>query len=138
MDVPKPDINLLPDLFEYLDKQAETVEVTLRENFTIEDRDGHEIIVFEDATRENYLNALYEESEVMVPFFMKLTGLTRRVFARREGIDHIDLMKGWSQKGLRETEKGQTFAKACKELMPPEMYLETALFSFYKSWEVDK
>jgi hypothetical protein len=74
----------------------------------------------------------------MVPFFMKITGLTRRVFASREGIDHIDLMKGWSQKDLRETEKGQTFAETCYKLMPPEMYLETALFSFYKSWEADK
>jgi len=59
----------------------------VREHFTIENRDGHEIIVFEDATEQDYL-ALYEESEVMVPFFMKITGLTRRVFASREGIDH--------------------------------------------------
>lgn len=138
MDFPQPDVDLLPDLFDYLDEQVETVESTLREHFTIEDREGHEIIVFADATEQDFLNALYAESELMVPFFMKLTGLTRRVFARVYGIDHIDQMKGWSQKDLRDTEKGQTFAEACNELLPGEMYLETALFSFYKSWEADK
>ena len=138
MDYPKPDKDLLPNLFEHLDEEVVTVEKTLRSNFTIEDRDGHEVIVFGDADQDDYLEALYENPETMVPFFMKLTGLARRVFARVYGIDHIDQMKGWEQKDLRHTEKGQTMAEAADQLLPDEMYLETALFSFYKMWEADK
>lgn len=138
MDFPKPDEDLLPNLFEHLDEEVEIVEETLRKHFNVEDRDGHEILVFSDATQQDYLDALYEKPKTMVPFFMKLTGLARRVFARVYGVDHIDRIKGWEEKDLRETEEGRMLATAAKELMPDKMYLETALFSFYKMWEGDK
>lgn len=138
MDFPKPDEDILPDLFEHLDEQVEIVEQTLRQHFLIENRHGHEIVVFGAADKEDFLEALYENPETMVPFFMKITGLARRVFARVYGVDHIDQMKGWEQKDLRKTEKGQTMAEAVNELLPDKMYLETALFSFYKMWEADK
>jgi hypothetical protein len=138
MEFPQPDKNLLPTLYEHLDEMVEVVEETLREHFRVENRGGHEVIVFKEADRRDYLDAMYEEPKAMVPLFMKLTGLTRRVFGRVYGIEHIDGIKKWKQKDLRETEKGRTFAKAVHDLMPDELYLETVLFMFYKFWETDK
>lgn len=138
MDYPQPDQNLLPKLYEHLDSQVEIVERTLRQHFNVESSSGHEVILFEEASQEDYLEALYEEPEAMVPLFMKLTGLTRRVFGRVYGIEHIDGIKKWKTKDLRETEKGQTFAEAVRDLMPEKLYLETVLYMFYKFWETDR
>ncbi len=138
MDYPKPGADLLPNLYDHLDQQVEIAEHVLRAHFEIEARDGHEIILFCQSTTQNYLDAMYDEPETMVPFFMKMTGLTRRVFGRVYGIGHVDHIKKWSQKDLRKTERGQALADAVDSLMPPEMYLETALYTFYKMWEKDK
>lgn len=138
MDYPQPDKNLLPNLFSHLDESVSTLERILRNHFRIDDRGGHEIIVWRDAHKQDYLDALYANPEIMVPAMMKITGLTRRVFARVYGIDHVDNIKNWSTKDFRETERGKALAKAIHDLMPEQMYLETALYVFYKSWENDK
>lgn len=138
MDYPKPDEDSLPELFELLDESVEDVERILRRYFEIEDRDGHEVVVFGEADVEDYHEALCDETEEMVAFTMKVTGLTRRVFARKYGIDGVDRVKNLSPEGVRESEKTQKLAEAAHEQMPEEMYLETALYTFYKKWEVSR
>lgn len=138
MDYPKPDEDSLPELFDLLDKTVNDVERVLRKHFEIEEQDGHEVILFSEAEVKDYHNTICEETDAMVPFYMKLTGLTRRVFARKYGIDGVDRVKTLSDEGVRESEKTHALADAAHTLMPEEMYLETALYTFYKMWEVNQ
>ncbi|MFP9060993.1 hypothetical protein ACLI4R_10730 [Natrialbaceae archaeon A-chndr2] len=138
MDYPRPDEESLPELFELLDETVEDVERILRRHFEIREQDGHEVIVFEDAEVEDFHRTICDETDAMVAFYMKLTGLTRRVFARKYGIDGVDRIKNLSDDGVRESEKTQALAEAAHSLMPDQLYLETALYAFYKMWEVNQ
>lgn len=138
MDFPKASEDLLPDLYERLDEASDTAESVLKKYFLME-RDGSaRAVVFEEATEDDFLEAMYEAPEVMVPFFMKISGLPSREFERVYGVKNVDAMKTWTQKDLRDSEKGQVFAEVLTRVLPDRLYLETCLYTFYLMWENDQ
>lgn len=137
-EYPKASEGILPGVYDLLDDHVERVETVLRDRFDIEQRGEAEILQFGRAIEDDFLEAMYDDPEVMVPFFQKITGLPTREFERVYGIDGIDRIKGWSQKDLRESMRGKELADAVDDLLPNEMYIETALYTFYLMWENDQ
>mgnify|MGYP006268812561 CR=1 FL=1 len=138
MEYPKASEDLLPDLYDKLDDAEATAERVIRDYFEIEDSDGHDVILFGEADEDVFLEAMYADPPVMVPFFMKISGLPSREFERVYGIANVDAMKGWTRKDLRESEEGEVFAEALVNVLPDYMYVETALYTYYMLWENDQ
>jgi len=138
MEYPKASMEILPEVYDLLDDQVERVETVLRDHFRIETRGETDVIVWNAASRDDFAEAMYADPAVMVEFFKKLSGLPSREFDRIYGIGDLERMKDWKQKDLRETERGKTFAGAMKDVLPDEMYLKTALYTFYQMAENDQ
>jgi len=138
MEYPKASEGILPGVYDLLDDHVARVEMTIPQYFEIEERGEAEVIRFDRADERDFLEAMYTDPEVMVPFFMKLAGVPTREFERVYGIADVDRIKGWSKKDLRESERGNELADALDDLLPDEMYLETALYTFYMMWENDQ
>jgi hypothetical protein len=138
MDFPKASEDLLPDLYEELDDAADTAESVLQDRFQVENKSSTQIVLFGQATEDDFLEAMYEAPEVMVPFFMKISGLPTREFERVYGVENVDRIKGWTQKDLRDSEEGNVFAEALTQVLPDRLYLETCLYTFYLMWEKDQ
>jgi hypothetical protein len=138
MEFPKASEDLLPDLYEELDEAKDVAEKVLRTHLPIVDVGEADAVAFGQATKDDFLEAMYEAPEVMVPFFMKVSGLPSREFERVYGMKNIDGMKTWTQKDLRKSEEGQVFAEALVQVLPETLYLETCLYTFYLMWENDQ
>lgn len=138
MEFPKASEDLLPELYEKLDAAIETVEEVLHLHFRIVNEGDSKVVIFGQATKADFLEAMYEAPEVMVPFFMKISGLPSREFERVYGLKNVDAMKAWTQKDLRESEEGDVFAEALIQVLPERLYLETCLYTFYLMWENDQ
>jgi hypothetical protein len=138
MDFPKASEEILPEVYELLDDQAERAERVLRRHFETVDRGEAEVIKWGEATSKDFAEAMYADPPVMIEFFKKISGLPSREFDRVYGIGDLERMKGWTRKDLRETERGQTFAKAMDEVLPDEMFLDTAMYTFYQMAENDQ
>lgn len=138
MEYPRASEDILPEVYELLDDQVQRVESVLRDEFRIEDRDEVEVIHWGEASEEDFAEAMYADPPVMIEFFKKISGLPSREFDRVYGIGDLERMKGWSRKDLRDTERGQEFAGAMEDVLPDEMYLETALYTFYQMAENDQ
>ncbi|MFC7082265.1 hypothetical protein [Halorussus caseinilyticus] len=138
MEFPKASEDLLPDLYERLDEANETAESVLRKQFWIENKGNARVVVFGEATKDDFLEAMHEAPEIMVPFFMKISGLPSREFERVYGVKSVDAIKTWTQKDLRESQKGEVFAEALTQVLPDRLYLETCLYTFYLLWENDQ
>lgn len=138
MEYPKASEGILPGVYDLLDDHVARVEITLPQYFEIEERGEAEVIQFGRADESDFLEAMYTDPEVMVPFFMKLAGIPTREFERVYGAADVDRIKDWSTKDLRESERGQELADALDDLLPDELYLETALYTFYMMWENDQ
>lgn len=134
---PQPNSDELPELYEELDQLIEVAERALREHFHISVDHGHERISFHRSTTTNFLGALWDAPEAMVPAFQKVTGLSDREFARLYGERGIGNLKK-RKSDFREEEKAILFANALVEHLPREMYLETFLYTFVKMWENDQ
>ena len=138
MELPKASNDILPEVYELLDDQAERAERVLRRHFEVEDRGEAEVIRWGEATPDDFAEAMYADPPVMIEFFKKISGLPSREFDRVYGIGDLERMKRWKNKDLRETERGQTFAKAMDEVLPEEVFLETAMYTFYQMAENDQ
>lgn len=140
MKYPKASEGILPGVYDLLDEHVERVEEALRENFEVEERcDGEvDVILWGEADEDDFLDAMYADPWVMVPFFQKITGLPTREFERVYGIEGVDRIKKWSDKDLRKHTRGQELADAVEDLLPNEMFFETAMYSFYMLWENDQ
>lgn len=138
MDFPKASEGVLPTVYDKLDDGVERAEGIIRDQFEVEDHGEVEVILWEQATEADFAEAMYADPEVMMEFFKKLTGLPAREFDRVYGLDDLDRIKGWTQKDLRESERGRAFAAAIDDVLPDEMYMETALYTFYLMWENDQ
>lgn len=135
---PKPNIEELPELYDDLDELIREAESALRDHFNIKkEKDNGEKVIFADASKEDFLEALWEDSEVMVPFFQKIAGLPDREFERLYGYSNIGSLRD-RKTDFRGEEKAVTFAEALEELLPDELYLETPLYTFIKMWENDQ
>ena len=138
MDYPKASIEILPEVYELLDDQVTRIETVLRGHFEVDERGEAEVIRWSAASQEDFAEAMFADPPVMVEFFKKISGLPSREFERVCGVDDLDRMKGWKQKDLRETERGKGFAGAMEDILPDEMYVETALYTFYQMAENDQ
>lgn len=138
MEFPKASKDLLPDLYTELDEAVETAEEVLRNNFQIVSDGTGEVVVFDAASKDEYLEAMYDAPEIMVPFFMKISGLPSREFERVYGEENIDAMKTWTRKDLRESKKGNLFAESLLQVLPNRLHIETCLYTFYLMWENDQ
>lgn len=138
MEFPKASEDLLPELYEGIDEATDTAEDVLRVHFQVIDEGSAKAVSFGEASKDDFLEAMYEAPEVMVPFFMKISGLPSREFERVYGMKNVDQMKTWTQKDLRESEKGDVFAEALVQVLPEQLYLETCLYTFYLMWENDQ
>lgn len=138
MEFPKASKDLLPDLYSELDEAVETAEDVLRRNFQIVSDGSADVVVFGSASKTDYLEAMYDAPDIMVPFFMKISGLPSREFERVYGEKNIDAMKTWTRKDLRESEKGNLFAESLIQVLPKRLHVETCLYTFYLMWENDQ
>lgn len=135
---PKPNSEELPGLYEELDELLEEAEVALRRHFPIETGEwGHERVVFGEATRADFLDALWEDSHSLVPLFQKVAGLPDREFERLYGQKNIGNLRD-RKTDFRDEEGAIKFAEALVELLPHDLALETVLFTFVKMWEKDQ
>lgn len=138
MEFPKASEDLLPEMYEELDEAITITEGVLHRRFQIENDGGARVVVFGQASKDDFLEAMYDAPEVIVPFFMKISGLPSREFERVYGMKNVDAMKSWTRKDLRESEKGNVFAEALVQVLPEKLYLETCLYTFYLMWENDQ
>jgi hypothetical protein len=138
MEFPKASEDLLPDLYEELDEAIDIAESAIRTHFSIKNVGEADAVLFGRATEDEFLEAMYEAPKVMVPFFMKISGLPSREFERVYGMKNVDAMKTWTQKDLRESKEGTIFAEALVQVLPDHLYLETCLYTFYQMWENDQ
>jgi hypothetical protein len=138
MEFPKASEDLLPDLYEELDEAIGIAESAIRTHFSIKNVGEADAVLFGRATEDEFLEAMYEAPKVMVPFFMKISGLPSREFERVYGMKNVDAMKTWTQKDLRESKEGTIFAEALVQVLPDRLYLETCLYTFYQMWENDQ
>lgn len=138
INYPRASESELPELYDELDRMLETADVVLRERFSIESSEDVDYVIFDDATQQDFLDALWANSETMVPFFQKVSGLPDREFERQFGISGIGSKLRGRKTDFRDEEHAQAFADALNELMPPRLSIETLLFAFVKLWENDQ
>jgi len=135
---PRTSESELPELYNELDRMLETADSVLREQFHVETNGNADSVVFADATEQDFLDALWADTETMVPFFQKVSGLPDREFERQYGISGIGSKLRGRKTDFRDEEHAQTFAKALNELLPPRLSVEALLFAFVKLWENDQ
>lgn len=137
INYPRTSEDELPELYEKLDDLLERIERVLKEHFPTRSTDHGVRIVFNEATSDDYLDAMWADSEAMVPFFQKITGLTDREFDRQFGRRNIGSLEG-RETDFREEEKAGEFAEALEVILPSDLYLETLLFTFATMYENDQ
>jgi len=84
---------------------------------------------FGKATSEDLVELISKDPEVMVPFFVMITGLSHRELKRR-GLGSV-----YSLRRARNREKLRPFADLVRSLLAHPFRLETVLYKFYKNWE---
>lgn len=135
---PRPNSEELPGLYERLDELVSDAEAALRRHFHVETGEcGHERIVFGEATRSDFLDALWQDSHSLVPLFQKIAGLPDREFERLYGEQNIGNLRD-RKTDFRDEEQAIRFADALVDLLPHDLALETVLFAFVKMWESDQ
>jgi len=84
---------------------------------------------FGKATSEDLVELISKDPEVMVPFFVMITGLSHRELKRR-GIGRV-----YSLRRARNREELRPFAELVRSLLAHPLRLETVLYKFYKNWK---
>jgi len=84
---------------------------------------------FGKATSKDLVELISKDPEVMVPFFVMITGLSHRELKRR-GLGSV-----YSLRRARDREKLRPLADLVRSLLAHPLRLETVLYKFYKNWE---
>jgi hypothetical protein len=130
--IPRPNIGELIDLYNKLDKMVVRVAeilTTLRQPL-YDSTNG--VLSFGGMTEEELLSLVKKNPNVLVPFFTTICGLSIREFERLYGIKDVYSMQ---TRFIPSGEKEKKFIKAIKDLLPPQIHVETVLYKFYKNWE---
>lgn len=135
---PKPNIEELPDMYAEIDDLLDRAEEAIRENFDVQKRGGGEVVVFANATVDDILDAMWDETEAIVPLFQKISGLPNREYRALYNEPSIGNRLRDYKTDFRDRENAQDFAAAMKDHLPDELYLETVLYTFAKMWENDQ
>lgn len=117
---------------------ADAVSEVLTAQFPTRKTDESTRVIFADAVPEDYLDAMWANSGVMVPFFQKVSGLSDREFERQFGYRNVGSSLRGRKTDFRDEEKAIAFAEALDDLLPPELSLETLLYTFVTMWENDQ
>lgn len=134
---PEPTRDRFPDLHARLDKLSERIEQNLTTQFPTTTQNEITKIDFSAATADDYLESMNADPEAMVPFFMKLTNITNRIFSRETGITGLSNLKN-RKTDLQTSKQGPQFSESVSEVLGGELVLETALFSFRNAWQTDQ
>ena len=90
---------------------------------------GAQEVDFGKATSEDLVELISKDPEVMVPFFVMITGLSHRELKRR-GLGGV-----YSLRRARNRERLRPLADLVRSLLAHPLRLETVLYKFYKNWE---
>lgn len=130
--IPRPNINELIDLYNELDemtKQIAEILVELPQPF-YDPISG--ILFFERMTEEILIPIIEKNPKALIPFFTTICGLSIREFERLYNVKDVYSLQ---TKFNRDSQKEKKFVKIIKDLLPPQIYIETVLYKFYKNWE---
>lgn len=135
---PKPAKEELPEMYDDIDAMIDDIESEIRSHFSTASVDGQERIKFHLADQTTYLEAMDSNKNVMVPFFQKIAGLPDREFDRQYGVEGIGQRLRNLKSSLKGNRDAEAFAKVLVSLMPTSLSIETALYTFFKTWEADQ
>lgn len=138
MDYPQTSPEELPDLYKDLENKRSDVEGALLENFNTRETDEGIRIIFADATVEDYLQAMSDVNHALVPFFTKISGYSDREFQRKYGVQNFGSRFSSRKTAFTDSDEARVFAEMLEDEMPAEMWLETALYAFFKMYENDQ
>ena len=135
---PRPSEEELPDMYEEIDEMLGVINDIVESHFEIKKRGAEERIIFSSVSIDDYLAALDEEPEVMVPFFQKITGLPDREFERQYGVGGVGQRLRKLKTSLKEHDDAEHFAEVLADVMPASLAVETYRYTFFKMWEADQ
>jgi len=138
VEYPRTTETEFPELYEELDDLLERIEGVLRSNFEVQEFEASERVLFAAAGVEDYLDAMWADSEAMVPFFQKVTGLPDREFDRQHGVRNIGSKLSGRKTDFRDEEDARVFAQVVSDLLPEDLAMETLLYTFVTMWENDQ
>jgi hypothetical protein len=117
----------IPELYRELDEMTRRIAEILTAS-SLYNAETQEVD-FGKATSEDLVELISKDPEVMVPFFVMITGLSHRELKRR-GLRGV-----YSLRRTRNREKLRLFADLVRSLLAHPLRLETVLYKFYKNWE---
>jgi hypothetical protein len=125
--IPRPSVEDIPELYRELDEMTRRIAeiLTASSLYNV----GTQEVDFGKATSEDLVELISKDPEVMVPFFVMITGLSHRELKRR-GLGGV-----YSLRRTRNRERFRPFAEVVRSLLAHPLRLETALYKFYKNWE---
>jgi len=125
--IPRPSVEDIPELYRELDEMTRRIAEILTASSLY--NAGTQEVDFGEAASEDLVEMISKEPEVMVPFFVMITGLSHRELKRR-GLGSV-----YSLRSARNREKLRPFADLVRSLLAHPLRLETVLYKFYKNWE---
>jgi len=117
----------IPELYRELDEMTRRIAEILTASSLY--NAGAQEVDFGKAASEDLVELLSKDPEVMVPFFVMITGLSHRELKRR-GLGGV-----YSLRRARNREKLRPLADLVRSLLAHPLRLETVLYKFYKNWE---
>ncbi|NAZ33770.1 MAG: hypothetical protein GU356_05750 [Pyrobaculum sp.] len=125
--IPRPYGEDIPELYRELDEMTRRIaEILMASNLY---NAGTQEVDFGRATSEDLVELISKDPEVMVPFFVMITGFSHREL-RQRGLGSV-----YSLRRVRNREKLRPFANLVRGLLAHPLRLETVLYKFYKNWE---
>jgi hypothetical protein len=124
--IPRPSVEDIPELYRELDEMTRRIAEILTASSLY--NAGAQEVDFGKAASEDLVELISKDPEVMVPFFVMITGLSHRELKRRGLGGVYSLRRARNREGLRP------LADLVRSLMAHPLRLETVLYKFY-NWE---
>ncbi|MFZ8810652.1 MAG: hypothetical protein ACO2PN_21410 [Pyrobaculum sp.] len=112
----------IPELYGELDEMTRRIAEILTASSLY--NAGAQEVDFGKATSEDIVELISKDPEVMVPFFVMITGLSHREL-KRHGLGGV-----YSLRRARNREKLRPFAELARSLLAHPLRLETVLYKF--------
>jgi len=125
--IPKPNYRELPSLYNDLDEMTRRIGIILIESDVFDS--NNMLLRFDKLNKDKILDLISKDPELMVRFFVMLCGFSVRELERLHGIHDVYSL------GTSEREKFIRLAEVIRDNLKHPLYLETALYKFYKNWE---
>ena len=127
--IPRPNYSELPLLYEDLDNMTMRVgNILIKSNLFEPEK---QLIRFDRASRNEIVDLIRKDSDVMVPFFIMLCGFSVRELERLYNIKNVYSLRS----NVSDQSKLIAFAEAIENNLKHPIHLETAVYKFYKNWE---